>query len=69
MVNNIAINDRNIRMQIWDTDGQEAFRSITRSYYKSSTFAFIVYDISEKKLFMILIHGYKILGIYASKIF
>ncbi len=51
MSKNISINDRNVRIQIWDTAGQEAFRSITRSYYKSSTCAFIVYDISEKRTF------------------
>ena len=36
---------------MWDTAGQEAYRSITRSYYKNSTCAFIVYDITEKKTF------------------
>ena len=51
MAKNIEINDRKIRIQIWDTAGQEAFRSITRSYYKSSTCAFIVYDITNKKSF------------------
>ena len=51
MSKNISIKDRNIRIQIWDTAGQEAYRSITRSYYKSSTCAFIVYDITEKKTF------------------
>ena len=51
MAKNISINDRNVRIQIWDPAGQEAFRSITRSYYKSSTCAFIVYDISEKRTF------------------
>ncbi len=51
MAKNISVNNRNVRIQIWDTAGQEAFRSITRSYYKSSTCAFIVYDITEKKTF------------------
>ena len=51
MAQNLQVNDRNIRVQIWDTAGQEAFRSITRSYYKSSTCAFIVYDITNKKSF------------------
>ena len=51
MAKNIQVNDRNVRVQIWDTAGQEAFRSITRSYYKSSTCAFIVYDITNKKSF------------------
>ena len=51
MAKNIQVNDRSVRVQIWDTAGQEAFRSITRSYYKSSTCAFIVYDITNKKSF------------------
>ena len=51
MAKNISVSDRNVRLQIWDTAGQEAFRSITRSYYKNSTCAFIVYDITDKKTF------------------
>ena len=51
MAKNMSINDRNVRLQIWDTAGQEAFRSITRSYYKNSTCAFIVFDITDKKTF------------------
>ena len=52
MAKNIQVNDRNVRVQIWDTAGQESYRSITRSYYKSSTCAFIVYDITNKKSFL-----------------
>ena len=51
MAKNIQIKDKTIRIQIWDTAGQESFRSITRSYYKNSTCAFIVYDITFKKTF------------------
>ena len=48
---NISIKDRKVRIQIWDTAGEEAYRSITRSYYKSAACVFIVYDISDKKSF------------------
>ena len=51
MAKNIAIKGRNVRIQIWDTAGEEAYRSITRSYYKSSACVFIVYDISDRKTF------------------
>ena len=51
MAKNISINDRKVRIQIWDTAGEEAYRSITRSYYKSAACVFIVYDISDKKSF------------------
>ena len=43
---NILINDKSYRIQIWDTAGQENFRSITRAYYKNSVSALVVYDIS-----------------------
>ena len=51
MAKNISIKDRKVRIQMWDTAGQEAYRSITRSYYKSAACVFIVYDISDKKSF------------------
>ena len=51
MAKNLIVKNRTVRLQIWDTAGQEAFRSITRTYYKSSTCAFIVYDITDKKSF------------------
>ena len=37
----------NYTIQIWDTAGQEDYKSITRGYYKSSACAFIVYDITK----------------------
>ena len=48
---NISIDDKIFRIQIWDTAGQENFRSITRAYYKNSACALIVYDISRKESF------------------
>lgn len=32
----ISIASRQIKLQIWDTAGQESFRSITRSYYRGA---------------------------------
>ena len=49
--NNVIIRDNTYRIQIWDTAGQENFRSITRSYYKNTACAIIVYEISNKKSF------------------
>ena len=48
---NLEINQKRYRIQIWDTAGQESFRSITRAYYKNSVCAFIVYDITNRTTF------------------
>ena len=47
----IIVENEIFRVQIWDTAGQENFRSITRSYYKNSGCALLVYDISKKESF------------------
>ena len=48
----LTINDKVYRLQIWDTAGQESFRSITRAYYKNSACSFIVYDVTNKQSFL-----------------
>ena len=48
---NIIIKEKIYRVQIWDTAGEETFRSITRSYYKNSVCAFVVYDVTNKNTF------------------
>ena len=48
---NIEINKRRYRLQIWDTAGQENYRSITRAYYKNSVCAILVYDITNRDSF------------------
>ena len=48
---NLKIEDKIYRIQIWDTAGQESFRSITRAYYKNSVCACVVYDITNRNSF------------------
>jgi Ras-related protein Rab-2A len=48
---NITISNKTYRIQIWDTAGQENFRSITRAYYKNSACALVVYDITNRESF------------------
>ena len=40
-----------IKLQIWDTAGQESFKSITRAYYRAAAVAVLVYDISSQESF------------------
>ncbi|CAE7934097.1 RAB2A, partial [Symbiodinium sp. KB8] len=47
----VEIDGQTIKLQIWDTAGQEAFRSITRAYYRGATGALLVYDITRRASF------------------
>ena len=49
---NFRINKkRTIKVEIWDTSGQERYKAITSVYYKGAKGAFIVYDITSRKTF------------------
>lgn len=51
-VKTIKVDDTNkIKLQIWDTCGQERFRALTRSYYRNSHAIVLVYDITDRKSF------------------
>ena len=49
--NNANNNNTQVKLQIWDTAGQESFRSITRSYYRGAAGALLVYDITRRDTF------------------
>jgi len=40
-----------VKLQLWDTAGQEKFKSITRSYYRNSVGVIVVYDITNRRTF------------------
>jgi Ras-related protein Rab-39B len=40
-----------VKLQLWDTGGQERYRSITRSYYRNTAAALIVYDVTDRQSF------------------
>lgn len=45
----LEINNEKIRLQIWDTAGQDRFRSITRSYYKGSHGILLLFDCTKRE--------------------
>lgn len=47
----VSIDGKAIKLQIWDTAGQESFRSITRSYYRGAAGALLVYDITRRETY------------------
>ena len=47
----IEIEGKNIKLQIWDTAGQDRFRTITKTYYKGSHGVILVYDVCDERSF------------------
>jgi small GTP-binding protein len=45
------LGSKRIELQLWDTAGQELFRSVTRCYYRGAIGAFIVFDIASSSSF------------------
>ncbi len=45
------INGRKIRVKIWDTAGQELYKSITKNFYRNSDGVIIVYDVTDRESF------------------
>ena len=48
---NVKIKDKYIRLQIWDTCGQEIYKSLISSFYRNSSLAILVYSIEDKESF------------------
>ena len=40
-----------IKLQIWDTAGQESFRAITRSFYRNANGVILMYDLTRMESF------------------
>ena len=51
-IQTIQLNNKIIKLQIWDTAGQDRFKTITTSYYRGSHGIVIVYDITDKESFL-----------------
>ena len=51
-VKNMQLNTGKIvKVQIWDTAGQDRFRAITKNYYKGANGIILIYDITNQQTF------------------
>ena len=48
---NVRVQDKIIKLQIWDTCGQEVYRSLISSFFRSASLAIIVYSIDTEDSF------------------
>ena len=50
-IKTITMDQKQVKLQIWDTAGQDRFRTITCSYYRGAHGIIIVYDITDRESF------------------
>ena len=51
MLKNITFRGTTIKLQMWDTDGQEKYKRLIPAYVRNSSIVFLIYDVSVKSSF------------------
>lgn len=54
----IKVNGHQIKMQLWDTAGQDRFRAIVKAYYRNAVGGLLVFDITNRDSFLSLEEWY-----------
>ena len=60
-------NGKIIKLQIWDTAGQESFKSVTRIFYRGAHCVFLTYDVTREDTFVNLQEWLKEIKQHASE--
>ncbi len=47
----VSVGGRPVRLHIWDTAGEEAYRSMTRFFYRDAAAGMVVYDLTQPDSF------------------
>ena len=48
----LKIDEKPVRLDIWDTAGQEKYRAMGKMFYKDAHIVLFIYDITDKKTFL-----------------
>ncbi len=51
LMKSIEINGKTVKLQLWDTAGQEKYKSMVASYYRGANVAFVVFDLTNHESF------------------
>ena len=60
-VRRLEIDGKTIKVQIWDTAGQEKFNAITTAYYRQARAAIVMYDTTRSSSFVNLQKWFKMI--------
>eukprot|EP00826_Nyctotherus_ovalis_P042801 TRINITY_DN445_c0_g2_i2.p1 TRINITY_DN445_c0_g2~~TRINITY_DN445_c0_g2_i2.p1 ORF type:complete len:163 (-),score=33.77 TRINITY_DN445_c0_g2_i2:93-581(-) len=50
-IKRIPIKDKQVRLEIWDTSGQERYRTIAKNYFDRAMGVIVVYDCADEQSF------------------
>ena len=50
-IKTIEVDGKTIKLQIWDTAGQESFQSITKIFYRGAHAVLLTYDLTNMNTF------------------
>ena len=48
----VKVEDKQVKLQLWDTSGQERYKTITSTYYRRAKGVVLVYDPTEEDSFV-----------------
>ena len=51
LMKTVTINNKTVKLQLWDTAGQEKYKSMVSSYYRGANVALIVFDLTSHESF------------------
>ena len=51
LMKSLIINNQTVKLQLWDTAGQEKYKSMVSSYYRGANVALIVFDLTSHSSF------------------
>jgi len=63
----LRVEGKVIKLQIWDTAGQESFKSVTRIFYRGAHCVFLTYDVTREETFVNLLDWLKEIKQHASE--
>ena len=62
----IKMDNKVVKMQIWDTAGQESYKSVTRIFYRGAHIVFLTYDMTRAETFNNLKEWHNEITLHAS---
>ena len=54
MTHTLSIDGNTIKLQIWDTAGQEKYKSVAKAYYRNAIGALVVFSLANRESFLAL---------------